>query len=158
GGHREDDWNRLGRLQQGPQSRVAVGEDDVGRERNGFRYVPADVSGIRPSPARVDPDIAADAPARFLQTLHERADTNLVIRIVGRCGQEQGDTPHPLRLLPGCHDGPRRRAAEKADERAPFHSITSSAIESRLSETLTPSALAVLALMTSSNLVGCRIG
>src|SRR5438874_353243 len=38
------------------------------------------------------------------------------------------------------------------------HSITSSASESRLSEILTPSARAVLRLITSSNLVGCRTG
>src|SRR5262249_51427928 len=38
------------------------------------------------------------------------------------------------------------------------YSITSSASESRLSEILTPSALAVLRLITVSNLVGCSTG
>jgi len=38
------------------------------------------------------------------------------------------------------------------------YSITSSARESRLSEILTPSALAVLRLITSSNLVDCNTG
>src|SRR2546428_2861812 len=39
-----------------------------------------------------------------------------------------------------------------------LHSITSSAMESRLSENVTPSALAVLRLITNSNLVGCATG
>src|SRR5262249_24446490 len=58
------------------------------------------------------------------------------------------------------HQRPRGRpAAEQRDElAAPHHSITSSASVSRLSEMLTPSALAVLRLITSSNLVGCRTG
>jgi hypothetical protein len=38
------------------------------------------------------------------------------------------------------------------------HSITSSASDIRLSEILTPSALAVFKLMTSSNFVGCKTG
>src|SRR5262249_35636178 len=41
---------------------------------------------------------------------------------------------------------------------ATFHSITSSASESRLSEILMPSALAVFKLITVSNLVGCNTG
>ena len=49
----------------------------------------------------------------------------------------------------------RRRAAEQRDELAPLHSITSSARASSVGGTSRPSALAVLRLMTSSNLVGC---
>src|SRR6516165_11251803 len=40
----------------------------------------------------------------------------------------------------------------------PHHSITSSASESELSEIVTPSDLAVLRLITVSNLVGCSTG
>src|SRR5262249_42089649 len=40
----------------------------------------------------------------------------------------------------------------------PHHSITSSASDSRLSEIFTPTSLAVLRLITSSNLVGCSTG
>src|SRR5438132_5419291 len=54
---------------------------------------------------------------------------------------------------------PRRRSAEQRYEFAPsHHSITSSASESRLSEILMPSALAVFKLITVSNLVGCNTG
>jgi hypothetical protein len=57
------------------------------------------------------------------------------------------------------HDGGhRRRAAKQRDERAPLHSITSSARASSLSGTSRLSALAVLRLSTSSNLVDCTTG
>src|SRR5262245_23248217 len=49
-------------------------------------------------------------------------------------------------------------AAEQRDELAPSYSITSSASESKLSEILTPSAFAVLMLITSSNLTTCCTG
>src|SRR5262245_33749030 len=50
------------------------------------------------------------------------------------------------------------RAAEQRDKLAPFHSITSSAVESSLSGTVRPSIRAVSMLMTSSNLVACTTG
>src|SRR5215510_695263 len=40
----------------------------------------------------------------------------------------------------------------------PYHSITSSARASSVSGTVRPSALAVLTLMTSSNVLGCSTG
>src|SRR5262249_12537237 len=53
----------------------------------------------------------------------------------------------------------RRRPAEQRDELAPRdHSITSSARASSVSGTVRPSALAVLVLTASSNLVGCCTG
>src|SRR5262245_3866757 len=62
------------------------------------------------------------------------------------------------RLGPYCL-WPRRRAAEQRDELAPAdHSITSSARASRGGGTVRPSALAVVRLMTRSNLVGCSTG
>jgi hypothetical protein len=50
------------------------------------------------------------------------------------------------------------RAAEQRDELAAFHSITSSAVESKVGGTVRPSILAVWPLMTSSNLVDCATG
>src|SRR6516162_2802313 len=63
----------------------------------------------------------------------------------------------------GRRERPRgSRAAEQGDELAPLHlrghSITSSAATSSLSGTITPIALAVWRLMTSSNLDACRTG
>src|SRR6516164_3247796 len=64
------------------------------------------------------------------------------------------------RLLRACRERPRhRRAAHERDELAPLHhSITSSASASRVGGTVRPSVFAVLRLITSSNLVGCKTG
>ena len=101
-------------------------------------------------PASVDPHIAADSSSLTRsQSLLERT----------RGGP---DMPHRPRLRPGAlrcaasplprahRKRPRRRAAEQADEVAPSHSITSSAMASTPGGMTRPSALAVLRLMTSS--------
>src|SRR5262249_52265913 len=54
--------------------------------------------------------------------------------------------------------GNRRHAAEQRYERASLHSITSSARTSRVGGISIPTALAVLRLITNSNLVGCWTG
>ena len=46
----------------------------------------------------------------------------------------------------------------RRDELAPLHSITSSARASSVGGTSSPSAFAVLRLMTSSNVLGCSTG
>ena len=66
--------------------------------------------------------------------------------------------PHPLALLRARRERPRCRTVEQRDELAPFHSITSSASDRTLSENLTPSAFAVLRLITNSNLLDCMTG
>src|SRR6266516_7214500 len=59
-----------------------------------------------------------------------------------------------IALLRPCRERPcGRRAAEQRDERAPLHSITSSARASSIGGTSRPSALAATTLMTSSYLV-----
>ena len=63
------------------------------------------------------------------------------------------------RLLRARRERPRRRrAAEKRDELAPFHSITSSALAIRVSGTVTPSVLAVFRFTTSSNFTARSMG
>ena len=57
------------------------------------------------------------------------------------------------RLLRARREWPRRRAADERDERAPFHSIVSSATNSSALGTSMPRALAVCRLMTNSNLL-----
>src|SRR6266404_6345275 len=67
--------------------------------------------------------------------------------------------PHRRRLLRmRCERRCRSQHSKQADERAPPHSITSSASASHLSGTSSPSALAAFRLMTNSNLVGCVTG
>src|SRR4029078_11734258 len=66
-------------------------------------------------------------------------------------------TDHRRSLL--CPRRERQRGRDETrNEIAPSHSITSAARASRVGGTLTPSALAVLRLMTSSNVVGCSTG
>src|SRR6187455_1060500 len=89
----------------------------------------------------------------------ESVRRGLAVRI--RLGEaDQGsNAAHPLALL--CPRGKRpcrHRAAEKRDELAPSHSITSSATARSLSGTSIPSALAVLRLITKENFVGCTTG
>src|SRR5262249_48239558 len=66
--------------------------------------------------------------------------------------------PHDFRLLRARRERPRGSCANKRHELAAFHSITSSASASSFSGIVTPSALAIVRLMTKSNLVGCSIG
>src|SRR5438105_1035734 len=89
----------------------------------------------------------------------QRREAGLKFCIVGGCGQEDADAPHALGLL--CARGERAgdgRAANKCDELAPSHSITSSARASTVAGTSRPSALAVLRLITVSYLVGACTG
>jgi hypothetical protein len=71
---------------------------------------------------------------------------------------QHSDPPHPLALLRPRRERPCGRAAEKRDELAAPHSITSSARASSVGGTSRPSALAVLRLITSSYLVGACTG
>src|SRR6516165_1747274 len=62
-------------------------------------------------------------------------------------------------LLRACRKRPgHHSAAEKGNELATPHSITSSAVESTVDGMVIPSAFAALRLMTSSNLVGTCTG
>jgi hypothetical protein len=72
---------------------------------------------------------------------------------------DHGYAPNPTSLLRVRRERPRRRAAEQRDELAPVaHSITSSARCCKNKGTSRPSALAVLRLITSSNLTGIWTG
>src|SRR5262249_42650537 len=89
-------------------------------------------------------------------------DPTKLLHFLPECGQRSGDwacfsitdydayTPHP-RLRP-CHNRAAcdSRAAEQRDERAAFHSITSSARPISGSGKVRPSVLAVLRLITNS--------
>src|SRR5262249_45827129 len=118
------------------------------------------VVGIDSSPANVDPQVAADGPAEFLQLLLERAEPCLIFRSVRGCGQEHADAPPPATLLPARSERPRRRrAAHQRDELAtPDHSMTSSARARSVGGISRPRAWAVIRLMTRSNLAGCSTG
>src|SRR5262249_43146195 len=100
-------------------------------------------------PAIFDRDVLAYYIASFFQAsdktipgLHEAI----------RCGAvEKTDHRHAGPLRARRERPRRRRAAEKRDELAPLHSITSSAMASSVGGTVRPSIWAVLRLITSSN-------
>src|SRR5262245_46420070 len=114
------------------------------------------IGGVRP--ASIDPQIAAVHPAQFLQLLDERSALRPSFRIALRPAHQYADAPHPLTLLRARRQRPGDCTAEQRDERAPPHSITSSARASSIGGTSRPSALAVLRLTISSNLVGAWTG
>jgi hypothetical protein len=92
----------------------------------------------------------------LLQSLPKRCQPSLSIGIVGSSDDEYADAAQalrPRREWPRCG-----RAAEQRDELAPLHSITSSAMASIPGGKLKPNALAVLRLITNSNLVGACTG
>src|SRR5262249_23094769 len=103
-----------------------------------------------------DRDVLALDKAGVLQSLAKCAQK---VRVeVRRRRTEHPDHRHRW-LLCARGERPREgRAAEKRDERAASHSITSSARASSIGGTVRPMALAVVTLMTSSTLVGNSIG
>src|SRR5262249_37821736 len=107
-------------------------------------------------PAVFEPHILTlDVPG-FFQALMNRCH---ILRV--RRGRRRAKKPNHRhrRLLSIRRERPRgRRAAEQPDELAAPHSITSSARASSVGGMAIPTALAVLKLMISSNLVGCAIG
>src|SRR6516225_3055491 len=107
-------------------------------------------------PAVFDCDILALTKAAVLKPLTKCAEQMRVRG--GRCTVKKSDHRHRLLLRPRRERPRTRRAAEQPDERAALHSITSSARCCRNQGTSSPSALAVLRFITSSNFVGCSTG
>src|SRR5262249_17428961 len=107
-------------------------------------------------PPILDRHILALDVAGFTNALPECGQKTCTIGSRPRAAEEP-DHRHRW-LLRARRERPCGRAAEQRDERATFHSITSSASASSLSGIWRPSALAVLRLMTSSNFVGCMTG
>jgi hypothetical protein len=92
------------------------------------------VAGCRP--ASVDPDVAAVGPAKRLESLAERAQVRLIYRKALDDAHQYANPRYPIWLLrPRC-ERPRCRAAEKRYDLAPVHSITSSAMASKVAGTV----------------------
>src|SRR5262249_11539328 len=108
--------------------------------------------------AIVDHHVAAFEVALLGQTLSKYPDERFRQPARGKKGHHWTG-----RLLRACRDRPRgRRTAEQHDELATLHlgndSITSSAMASMLAGRSSPSAFAVLRLITSWNFVGACTG
>src|SRR5262249_18719147 len=138
----------------GARVNIRAGENHVGRGVNQCRHGLGNL---------LCPNIKAARHDREILTLDETVKAQFIQKQTDRwCFPSEGDQePNPIctaLLLCRRDEWPRRRAAETRDELAPFHSITSSARASRECGTSRPSALAVLRLMTSSNLTGACTG
>src|SRR5262249_27702139 len=87
------------------------------------------------------------------------AECGQMLRIRTGEGYVQKANHRQRRLLCARRERPRHRTAEQRDELAALHhSITWSVRASNVVGTSRPSALAVIRLMTRSNLVGCSTG
>src|SRR5580692_7217413 len=127
---------------QGRRAEGATGQHDVRRERDKFRRVFAIAVGIVRAPSGIDPHIAAVAPAQLLHGLLERRHEGLAFCIVRGTVYQHTDPPNRLGLLRARSERPSGgSAAQKRDEFAPPHSITSSAVASNEDGTARPSAL-----------------
>jgi hypothetical protein len=118
---REYDRHGTGRLQQGTHSHAAIGDNDIRCERDQFRCKLECLGWVPRRPAGIDLDVATNDPAELLQSLRQRRNARLTLRIVGGDRHEHAEAPHAFALLrarrrrrPG-----RRRAAERQDEGAP---------------------------------------
>src|SRR5262249_6622208 len=97
-------------------------------------------------------------PPQVPKRFSERRDERLRQGIVFVRPHEHADASHALALLRRRRERPGRRAPKPRHELAAVHSITSSASASRFGGISRPIILAVLRLMTNSNLVDCRTG
>src|SRR5262249_25671927 len=128
----------------------------IGIERDQLLREAPDLLEVGARPARLDRKIAADRPAQLIQPFPQCGEPPLRLGVGFGCTGQDADPPH--RLLRAGDERPSRRAAEKRDEFAASHSITSSASAISRGGTSRPSALAVLRLITRSNAVGCTTG
>src|SRR5262245_6061449 len=150
-----DDRDALRCALRGADRSGAANYDDIDlrpqqiTDQRGYRF------DIIPIMAKLVGDVAPFDITEVAHPAHEFLAEWIVVR---GSRPDVPDTRRLARLLRTRRKRPRGRAAEQRDELAARHSITSSASESRLSEILTPSALAVLRLITVSNLVGCNTG
>jgi hypothetical protein len=91
----EHNWHGTGRLLQRQHGRAADGQDNVRPGRDQFRCVPASTVRIGPSPASVDPHVAADGPPELLEPVATRACPS------GSCSARFMSTPI-RRIRSGC--------------------------------------------------------
>src|SRR5262249_2811229 len=153
--HSEYDRNERGGLHSRSDP-AARGDDDIDLHADELGGDLGEALLLSLRPAILDDDVAALDPAELPRPLREGGGPQAPPRRRGGAEHAYGA---PLRLLRARRKRPRRRAAEKRDELASLHhSITSSAVICMISGTVRPSALAVLRLITSSNLVGCTTG
>src|SRR5262249_36049529 len=154
GGEKDDRYGRRRRLGHGRGRGVRGDHAHLSAKEIGGQRRQTLVATL--GPAVFDPYITPLYIAGFAEALAEGV---CELRIFpGRSAVEEPDYGHRRLLRPRSHRPRNRRASEQRDELASPHSITSSALASRVAGTVRPNALAVSALMTSSNFVACVTG
>src|SRR5262245_35414038 len=130
---------------------VARRDDDVYPTANQFRRQCWQPINLPLSREIIDYDVLAFDVAGFVQAFADRCKE--VRPALGVWKEVEMSNDRQWLPLRPYGERPSHRAADKRDEFAPLHSITSSAATSSLSGTVRPSAFAVLRFMISSNLV-----
>src|SRR6516165_1981736 len=154
----ENDRDGVGRPLSCGSNRRAAADDEVRCRTHQLCRISLDLTQIPTRVSMLDQDIAVLGPAERLETLAKCNDPSQHFGIVLGVWMQECDAPHALALLRARRKRPRCRAAEQRDELASLHSITSSALACKVNGTVSPSDLAVLRLMTRSNIVGCTTG
>src|SRR6202044_156458 len=158
---RKDGRYRAPCLQQRRQEIVAMDDNDIRLEIDDLHRIAPHTIGIAAAETIVETNIAAHNPTGVVKPPDERIDPAFGLGVALGCSDEDADAPHPAALLrPRSHRPQQRhrRAAEKRNDLAPPHSITSSARASSVGGISTPSERAVFKLRMNSNLVACRTG
>src|SRR5215831_7736893 len=151
--NKRDDGYRRSRLLRSDNLPGSSRYDDIDRATHEIGDEAANHSIITCRKSPIENDVLAVYITEFAHLLQERMKVG---RLSGTCSDR--DEANNWNRLPARHNRPHRRAAEQRDELAPLHSITSSARASSVGGISRLSALAVLRLMTSSNLIGCWTG
>src|SRR5438477_6487725 len=158
GGSSEDNGEGPGRLLGSHGGECGWGQDDIDLEGNEFGRESGEPLELPLGISVFDQDVAALDVTELTQSLAEG------LWQVGTSGQVDGRQPSyssdlgRLLGLGGERCG-EKAASQSADERSPRgHWMISSARCSKDWGIVSPRALAVLRLMTSSNLVGCSTG
>jgi hypothetical protein len=154
-----DDGNRRRRGLGRPDARTADRDDDIDSELHQVarqRRKPVELAlGVSP----FDDEVLAFDVAQLAQGPRDPGRRRPLVRWQRGCLVEQAQAVDPSRLLRrGAKRHDEKAEADAANERpAVHHWITSSALSKSDCGMVRPRALAVLRLMTSSNLVGCSI-
>src|SRR5262249_49516929 len=154
GDSHKNDGDSMRLLQHRRSGGCVLRKNEIGLQRGQFfRGSLPHLRIIERPPAGNDSDVAAFRPPKLLESLPECGHISLKFRVALGMRHQHADLPHPFALLRARRERPCHRAAEKRDELAPPHSITSSARADSVGGTSIPSALAALRLITNSNLV-----
>src|SRR5262249_33271330 len=151
---RKYDWDRPGLALEGLHGRRDAREDEIRRRCDELHRINLHKLGIPARPAILKPNVATFLPPELRQSFTEGREAGSRFWIVFHRWRDDSNSTDSIVLLRARRERPRHRAAKQGDERAAFHSITSSARRGNAGGMCRPVALAVLRLITSSNLVG----